>query len=120
MSGINEYLQISAGNQKIKRNEDVKKAPEQKTNPKADKTSAQSKRADQAQISDAARGMLTLRIDAKKYIEDVEKSKSISDNDVKQLKQKIENMYYINDDVIDKIVDKLVSMPNFLIEKSKS
>ena len=120
MSGINELLNISASGQKINRNEDLKKVSEHKSEQKSEKTSSQSKRADQAQISTAARGMLSMRMDAKKYIDEVEQSQTLSENEVNQLKQKIENKYFISEDVVDKIVDKLVNLPNFLIQSSKS
>ena len=120
MSGINELLNISASGQKINRNEDTKRVSEHKSEQKSEKTSSQAKRTDQAQISTAARGMLSMRMDAQKYIDDVEKSQNLSENDVKQLKQKIENKYYISEEVVDKIVDKLVSLPNFLVESPKS
>jgi len=119
MAGINNFLNIPASANKINRNEDLKKTANNKNEQKADNTANVSERKDQAQISNAARSMLSLRIDAQKYVDEIEQSKTLSDNDVKDLKQKINNKYFVDADVIDKIVDKLIDLPNFLIKVPK-
>ena len=120
MAGINNFINIPASTNKINRNEDLKKTANNKNEQKANNTTNVNERKDQAQISDAARSMLSLRIDAQKYVEDIEQSKTISDNEVKDLKQKINTKYFINDAVINQIVDKLIDLPNFLVKSSKS
>ncbi len=114
MAGINDFLSIQASNSKINRNEELKKPTLKKNDPSGDKVANAVDRKDQAQISDTARNLLSLRMDAKKYLEDVKQGESLSENEIDQLKQKIENKYFVSDVVIDKIVDKLVDLPNFL------
>lgn len=120
MAGINNLLNISASGNKISRNEDLKKTAANKNEQKTGNTANVSDRKDQAQISDAARSLLSLRIDAQQYVDEIEQSKTLSDNDVKELKQKINNKYFVDDVVIDKIVDKLIDLPNFLIKSPKA
>ena len=120
MADINNFFSIPASTNKINHNEDLKKTTNTKNERKADNIVNVSERKDHAQISDAARSMLSLRIDAQKYVDDIEQSKTISDNEVKDLKQKISTKYFINDAIIDQIVDKLLDLPNFLVKPSKS
>ena len=115
MAGINDFLSVQAPNNKINRNDKLKNTTVknyEKTSEKAAKTDAGNK--DQAQISDTARNLLNLRMDAKKYLDEVKQGEPLSENDIEQLKQKIENKYFISEDVIDKIVDKLTNLPNYL------
>ena len=114
MAGINDFLSVQASNTKINRNEELKKPALKKNDLSGDKTAKTVDRQDQARISDTARNLLSLRIDAKKYLDEVKEGESLSENEINQLKQKIENKYFVSDDVIDKIVDKLADLPNFL------
>ncbi len=114
MAGINEYLSIQASNTKINRNDELKKPMPKKNDPSSGKLIKITDRQDQARISDTARNLLSLRMDAKKYLDDVKQGETLSENEIEQLKQKIENKYFVSDTVIDKIVDKLVDLPNFL------
>ncbi len=115
MAGINDFLPIQASNGKINRNEELKKTTAKKYDQATGKIAkTEVSRKDQAQISESARNLLSLRRDAKRYLDEVKQGESLSENDIERLKQKIENKYFVTDDVIDKIVDKLTDLPNFL------
>ncbi len=72
---------------------------------------------DDVKISAAAKELLTLRAEAKKYVEQVKNTRTLTDQEVVELKQKIESKYYFKKDVIDKIVGKLLDLPNYIDKK---
>lgn len=121
MAGINDFLPIQASHNKISRNDELKKTTVKKKEPQADKSSpVAGNHLDQARISDTARNLLSLRMDARKYLDETKQGETLSENEIAQLKQKIENKYFVSDDVIDKIVDKLADLPNFLNTRSNT
>lgn len=113
MSGITDFLKVSAASVKVRKNEDIKKPADTHAESKADKIISHNSRMDQAEISQEARGLLNLRMDAQKYIKTVDQSETLSENEINQLKQQIESKYFVNDAVIDQIVDKILDLPNF-------
>lgn len=113
MAGITDFFKVSSASVKIQKNENLKKPSDTRDESKTEKSVSSSVRTDQADISQKARGLLNLRMDAKKYLEDVDQSEILSENEINQLKQKIESKYFVNDAVIDQIVDKIIDLPNF-------
>jgi len=113
MAGITDYFKVSAASLKIQKNDDLKKPSDTRAESKTEKTVSGNSRTDQAEISQKARGLLNLRMDAKKYLDTIDQSETLSENEVNQLKQHIESKYFVNDAVIDQIVDKIVDLPNF-------
>lgn len=113
MSGITDFFKVSSASVKIQKNEDLKKPSETRAESKTEKSVSSNSRADQAEISQKAWGLLNLRMDARKYLDAVDNSETLSAHEVAQLKQKMESRYFINDAVVDQIVDKLLDLPNF-------
>ncbi len=65
----------------------------------------------QVDISSSAKELLTLRAEAERYLKHVELQEGISSEEVKELKEKIAQNYYLKEEIIDKIVDKLLDLP---------
>jgi len=114
MAGIQDFLSVRASGSKINRSEEFKKTTVKKNDQVSNKTANTQERKDQARISDTARNMLNLRIDAKKYLDNIKQNKTLSESEIDKLKQKIDDNYFIDEEVVDKIVDKLIDLPNFL------
>lgn len=100
-----EKSEAAAGKKSVKH----KKTGETSKNDKVQK--------DDVKISVAARELLTLRTEAKKYVDQVKNTRTLTGQEVDELKQKIESRYYFKMDVIDKIVDKLLDLPNYIDKK---
>ena len=115
MAGIHDILGIPPEARRVNKNDDIKQQRISK-NAKSSKTSEDGHKnvQDQAQISSEARELLALKQEVKHYLDEVKSVDTLSENDIQQIKQKIENKYFLDDDVIDKIVDKLAKLPNFL------
>jgi len=69
--------------------------------------------ADVAHISSAGREMLLLKMEAQKYVDRVERAETLSLKEIESIKEKIAANYYFDPEVIDKVVDKIIAMPNF-------
>lgn len=74
------------------------------------KTSAS---ADKAEISSVGRELLTLKMQAASYKEEVKQADTISQGEIDAIKEKIASNYYFDPEVIDKVVDKLIALPNY-------
>ena len=119
MAGIIDIFKIASSANQANRSEEIQKANEKTVNSQPEKTSpAAAEGTDKAQISDAARELLSLKLESPKYVDDIKNSATISETEVDQLKNKVENNFYKDPEVIDKIVDKLLDLPNFLIGPS--
>jgi len=81
---------------------------------------AKSGKKDQVQISDVGREMLTLKMEAARYLRDVKSSEVVSTEEIEAIKERIASRYYFDDEVIDDIVDKLISLPNYTQGNSPS
>ncbi len=68
---------------------------------------------DKAMISMAAQKLLTIKSEAVQFTAQVKDAKTISEAEIHAIKEKIATDFYFDPEVIDKIVDKLVALPNF-------
>ena len=69
--------------------------------------------ADKAEISSVGRELFTLKMQAAEYTEEVKKADTISQDEIDAIKEKIASNYYFDPEVIDKVVDKLIALPNY-------
>ena len=68
---------------------------------------------DKALISSAAQRLLNIKSEAVQFTDEVKDAKTISDAEIDAIKERIASDFYFDPEVIDKIVDKLVALPNF-------
>ena len=68
---------------------------------------------DKAEISSVGRELLTLKMQAASYTEEVKESSTISQSEIENIKERIASNYYFDPEVIDKVVDKLIALPNY-------
>jgi len=69
--------------------------------------------ADKAEISSVGRELLSLKMQAAEYTTDVKKAETITPVEIDAIKERIASNYYFDPEVIDKVVDKLIALPNF-------
>lgn len=69
--------------------------------------------ADKADISSVGRELLNIRLEAAGFTSLVEKAETIDTQEIEAIKEKIAANYYFDSEVIDKVVDKLLTLPNF-------
>ncbi|NOX88668.1 MAG: hypothetical protein GXO77_06555 [Calditrichaeota bacterium] len=69
-------------------------------------------KSDTVNISKSARELLKLRAEAERYLKLVQEKPTLNPEEVEELRNKVQNDFYLKDDVIDKIVNKLLSMIN--------
>ena len=68
---------------------------------------------DKAEISSVGRELLTLKMQAANYSSEVKQAQTISQTEIEAIKERIASNYYFDPEVIDKVVDKLVELPNY-------
>ena len=115
MSGIDKLLGLTSDIQKTDKSHEVKKARVKSDKPtkesdNKDKQAIQ----DKADISDVGRTLLSLQVEAMRYINEVKRSETLSDSEIKEIRARLESNYYLENDVIEEIVNKLMTLPNFL------
>jgi len=113
MAGISEIVNVSPEQNRVNKQDDVKKVRSGNSQRKTNKTASAAAQNDQAQISPAAKQLLSLRTEAKKYVEQVKSAHTLSELEINDLKQKIQAKYYLSADVVDSIVEKLINLPNY-------
>jgi len=69
---------------------------------------------DQVQISVEGRNLLSIKTEASGYLKDVQESEILTHQDIDAIKEKIASKYYFDAEVIDELVDKLVSLPEYM------
>ena len=117
MAGIKELLNSSGQLNNLNKTESQKKVSNKKGQ---DEKVAAGKKAgakDNAHISQAARELLTLKLEAKQHLESVKEAKTLNEKDIQTIKSKIESGHYFDDKVIDEIVRKLVDLHNYVNPK---
>ncbi len=97
-------------NKKIKvRNNDVRFDKKAKN-----KTAASTGVGDaQVKISESAKELMKLRAEAERYLKMMEDKETLSAEDLKDIQAKLKTDHYLREEVIDKIIDKLVNLPGF-------
>lgn len=71
---------------------------------------------DQVQISNHGRELLLLKIEAENYLKDIKGSEVISQGEIDAIKEKIASKYYFDEEVISDLVDKLASLPDYMLK----
>lgn len=80
---------------------------------KVSKVEQKAASADKAEISSVGRELLTLKMQASAYTEEVKQARTISESEIEAIKERIASDYYFDPEVIDKVVDKLIALPNY-------
>lgn len=120
MGSIKDIISLSPDVNRLAKNQDVKKVKTDKQDDKVKSASDKETQQDKLQISDAARELLSLRMEAADYMDEVKSAQTLSDQEVEKIKDKIENKYFTEPEVIDTIVDKLLALPNYINKTSGS
>ena len=98
---------------KINKRTNVRKSADtEATKPNVQASGAKAKDA-RVKISESAREMMKLRAEAEKYLKMLEEKETLTTDDLKEIQNKLKTNHYLREEVIDKIVEKLINLPNF-------
>ncbi len=99
---------------KVNKKSNVRQAEDTKSAKKnIEKTSDKERVVAQVNISDKAKEMIKLRAEAEKYLKMIEGKETLSQEKLDEIQNKLKTNQYLREEVIDKIVEKLVNLPNF-------
>ncbi|WP_456408437.1 hypothetical protein [Caldithrix abyssi] len=96
-------------NKKVKTREAEAKASIKET----DKMAAGKTSGAQVKISDSARELMKLRAEAERYLKMVEEKETLSAEELEEIQARLQSNHYLREEVIDKIIDKLLDLPGF-------
>ncbi len=114
MGPIKNIFGLSQEIQKADKGKEPKRVKsDDRRHPAAGKSGSVKGSKDKAEISSVGRELLTLQMEAEKYIDHVHHVETLSSREIESIKEKIAANYYFDPEVIDKVVDKLIAMPNF-------
>jgi len=114
MASIEDIVKISPELNKLNKSDNLKRLS-QKNSANSEKTeSVTVNRHDSAQISSAAIERLNSQTEAIQFSEVVKKAETLDPQELEKIRERIESRYYLDTKVIDKIVDKLAELPNYL------
>ncbi len=113
MGPIRQLFQSSPDLKKTDSNKKINKSNDNGQNGKETGAVANSSK-DQVQISPQARELLSLKVEAENYLKEIKESEIISPQEIDAIKEKIASKYYFDEEVINDLVDKLVSLPDYM------
>jgi len=115
MGAINNILGLPPGLHKTDKNkEPARVGKDSGESGKAKKTEGNSPSVyDKAVISNEARELLSIKAEAVRHTDRVKNAETISPLEIEAIKQKIAADFYFEPEVIDKVVDKLIALPNY-------
>ncbi len=119
MASIKNILNIAAQTAKLNKNSSADKpAPSEKAD-KSDNSGNKVSAKDSARISETARELAAVKTEAEHYVQTVKESdESEPQNErIQAVRENIENDHYSRPEVVDRIVDKLLNLPNYLKQK---
>ena len=113
MDGVNNISNIAPDPNQVNKQNEAKKSANDEKEHRISSGKTVSRGGDQAQISQAARELLHLKTETKKYVETIKSAQTTSEKELNELKAKIQDETYFSPEVIEAIVEKLINMPNF-------
>ncbi len=114
MGGIENIFGLNSEIQKSEKSINAKKIPP-KNKPKKTEESGKSTvlNKDQAQISDQGRSLFSWQVETMRYLDIVQKSDAVSEEDISKIKEKLASNYYLREEVVEQIAEKLMKLPFF-------
>jgi len=100
-------------NKIVKNNETKKSKSVEETSTEDAKSNPVNGSGDKAEISSFGRELFKLRAEAAEYIEEIKTSRTISEEEIEEIKEKILEGHYFDPEVIDKVIDRLLNLPHF-------
>ena len=113
---IKSIFGASSDSNKIdKNNESRKIKPSDKPTPAAASSKSSYVRSsdDKAEISSSGRELLAMKNESAQYTNDVKEAESLSNTEINVIKEKVADNFYFKSEVIDKVVEKILALPNF-------
>lgn len=99
---------------KVSKKNNVRQADNTKAGKKSvEKSSEKGPKDAQVKISDSAKELMKLRAEAERYLKMIEEKETLSADKLAEIQNKVKSNEYLREEVIDKIVDKLINLSNF-------
>ncbi|MCD6374144.1 MAG: hypothetical protein J7L94_01370 [Caldisericaceae bacterium] len=99
---------------KVNKKNNVRQADNSKASQKGvEKSSENSPKDAHVKISDSAKELMKLRAEAERYLKMIEEKETLSADKLAEIQNKLKSNQYLREEVIDKIVEKLINLPNF-------
>ena len=115
MGPIKDISGLSQNLKKLDKQNETRKVDLKKDKSKVDKNDTQvSTNNDKAEISEAGRTLLNAKTESINYIKQVENTRTLSEGELDEIKEKVNSGYYFDQKVVEKIAEKLIELPNYL------
>ena len=101
MAGINNISNLTHDPNHVNKQNEIKKTSAEAKPKKTTASATVSRESDQAQISQAARELLRLETEARKYVDQVKSSQTFSEKELDELLRKIQDKTYFSPEIID-------------------
>lgn len=121
MGPIKNIAGMPANINKADKNTEMKKVDEGKTQKKNEAVGKSASSKDRLEISSDAKDLLTMRTEANdpRFIKEVMDAETLDAAELASIKERMDEGYYSNPEVIDHIVDKLLDLPNLISKTSR-
>ncbi len=120
MGPIKDISALAHNLKKLDKQNETRKVDSKKDSDKIDKQSAIGAEKDRAEISDAGRSLLSVKTEADRYLTLIENTNIVADEEIEEIREKVMLNYYSTEEVIDKITEKLLNLPNYVSEADES
>lgn len=114
MSSIKDIGGLNPDVQKMLKNERSTKASSNSKTAKSDEKVNSAEIKDSATISDQAKELLATESETERFVSSIKNAETTSRNEIVELKTAVNSGKYSDPKVIDKIVEKLLDLPNFI------
>ncbi len=120
MGPIKDISALAHNLKKLDKQNETRKVDSKKDSDKIDKQSTIGAEKDRAEISDAGRSLLSVKTEADRYLTLIENTDIVADEEIEEIREKVMLNYYSTEEVIDKITEKLLNLPNYVSEADES
>lgn len=120
MGPIKDISALAHNLKKLDKQNETRKVDSKKDSEKVDKQNAIDTEKDRAEISDAGRTLLSVKTEADRYLKLVENTNIVDEQEIEEIREKVMLNYYSKKEVIEKITEKLLDLPNYISESNES
>lgn len=115
MDPIKDISALAQNLKKLEKQNEPRKVDANKGKGKTEQSNTVKHGQDKAEISEAARNLLSAKTEAEKYLKLIENTKIIDDDEMQEIREKVLTNYYSDKTVIEKITEKLLNLPNYVM-----
>ncbi len=120
MGPIKDIAALAHNLKKLDKQNETRKVDSKKDSDKIDKQTSIGAEKDRAEISDTGRSLLSVKIEAEKYLTLIENTNIVDDEEIEEIREKVMMNYYSKAEVIEKITEKLLDLPKYISTSEES